>query len=188
MNDLNGAEQVTHGADAEAEEKLERRGQNIVNSSTSSSSRGGNHTSRELEQPNNGSVDVREGGGNDINNSNNDFWEQMTAREGRAAARRAGMRSGDWQAQMQLQEALRESRRVRSKKAYERILSARVHVCLRPRCFTPNLDCVKISVIVRGQRVVHRKKGHRGKVHRHCRHTQRTEKSFKQTAKISGAL
>ncbi|CAM9535837.1 unnamed protein product [Ascophyllum nodosum] len=37
----------------------------------------------------------------------------MTAREGRAAARLAGMRAGDWQAERQLQEALRESRRVR---------------------------------------------------------------------------
>ena len=41
------------------------------------------------------------------------LWEQMTAREGRAAARLAGMRAGDWQAERQLQEALRESRRVR---------------------------------------------------------------------------
>lgn len=41
------------------------------------------------------------------------LWEQMTAREGRDAARRAGMRAGDWQAEKQLQEALRESRLVR---------------------------------------------------------------------------
>ncbi|CAN0527676.1 unnamed protein product [Ectocarpus sp. 12 AP-2014] len=34
----------------------------------------------------------------------------MTAREGKDAARRAGMRAGDWQAERQLQEALRESR------------------------------------------------------------------------------
>lgn len=127
MNDPNGAEQVKHGADEE--EKIEKRGQNIANSSHS-----GNRTSRELEQSNNGPDNVRERGESDINSSNNDFWEQMTAREGRVAARRAGMRPGDWQAQMQLQEALRESRRVRSRKACEIILSCRVRVCLRPMC------------------------------------------------------
>lgn len=35
------------------------------------------------------------------------------AREGREAARPSGMRAGDWQAERQLQEALRESRQVR---------------------------------------------------------------------------
>ncbi|CBN79375.1 conserved unknown protein [Ectocarpus siliculosus] len=40
----------------------------------------------------------------------NTLWEQMTAREGKDAARLAGMRAGDWQAERQLQEALRESR------------------------------------------------------------------------------
>lgn len=53
-----------------------------------------------------------------INNSvqmgeDNTLWDQMTAREGRDDARRAGMRTGDWQAEMQLQEALRESRQVK---------------------------------------------------------------------------
>lgn len=42
----------------------------------------------------------------------NALWDEMTAREGREAARRAGMKTGDWQAERQLQEALRESRRV----------------------------------------------------------------------------
>lgn len=42
----------------------------------------------------------------------NTLWEQMTAREGKDAAHRAGMRAGDWQAERQLQEALRESRQV----------------------------------------------------------------------------
>ena len=45
-------------------------------------------------------------GGDDGDNT---LWEQMTAREGRDAARRAGMSVGDWQAERQLQEALRES-------------------------------------------------------------------------------
>ncbi|CAN0428065.1 unnamed protein product, partial [Ectocarpus sp. 8 AP-2014] len=48
------------------------------------------------------------GAGSDVGNT---LWEQMTAREGKDAARRAGMRAGDWQAERQLQEALRESRR-----------------------------------------------------------------------------
>eukprot|EP00752_Nemacystus_decipiens_P004508 g4116.t1 len=47
--------------------------------------------------------------GNDDDDTNNTLWEQMTAREGRDAARRAGMSVGDWQAERQLQEALRES-------------------------------------------------------------------------------
>lgn len=42
----------------------------------------------------------------------NALWDEMTAREGREAARRAGMKTGDWQAERQLQETLRESRRV----------------------------------------------------------------------------
>ncbi|CAM9548484.1 unnamed protein product [Ectocarpus sp. 4 AP-2014] len=47
------------------------------------------------------------GDGSDVGNT---LWEQMTAREGKDAARLAGMRAGDWQAERQLQEALRESR------------------------------------------------------------------------------
>lgn len=49
------------------------------------------------------------GDGSDVGNT---LWEQMTAREGKDAAHRAGMRAGDWQAERQLQEALRESRQV----------------------------------------------------------------------------
>ncbi|CAM9697819.1 unnamed protein product, partial [Choristocarpus tenellus] len=37
------------------------------------------------------------------------LWEQMTAREGRDAAHRAGMLASDWEAQRHLQQALRES-------------------------------------------------------------------------------
>lgn len=40
------------------------------------------------------------------------LWQQMMAREGREAARPSGVRAGDWQAERQLQEALRESRQV----------------------------------------------------------------------------
>jgi len=38
----------------------------------------------------------QEGNDND-NDGDNTLWEQMTAREGREAARRAGMSVGDWQ-------------------------------------------------------------------------------------------
>lgn len=47
--------------------------------------------------------------GNGKDDGDNTLWEQMTAREGRDAARRAGMSVGDWQAERQLQEALRDS-------------------------------------------------------------------------------
>eukprot|EP00903_Cladosiphon_okamuranus_P009822 g9335.t1 len=50
-----------------------------------------------------------DGDGGDDGDGDNTLWEQMTAREGRDAARRAGMSVGDWQAERQLQEALRES-------------------------------------------------------------------------------
>ncbi|CAM9544928.1 unnamed protein product [Laminaria digitata] len=51
-------------------------------------------------------VDTQAGG------AGSTLWEQMMAREGRDAARPSGMRAGDWQAERQLQEALRESRQV----------------------------------------------------------------------------
>lgn len=63
-----------------------------------------NNTPRRSSQE---GTDDDDGGGNTL-------WEQMTAREGRDAARRAGMGVGDWQAERQLQEALRESVQVSS--------------------------------------------------------------------------
>ena len=55
-----------------------------------------------------------QGGNDNDDDGDNTLWEQMTAREGRDAARRAGMSVGDWQAERQLQEALRESVQVSS--------------------------------------------------------------------------
>ncbi len=71
----------------------------------------------------------------------NTLWEQMTAREGRDAARRAGMSVGDWQAERQLQEALRESAQVKQTSctcdphhAYFRILSSTAAASVQDRC------------------------------------------------------
>ncbi|CAM9514258.1 unnamed protein product [Scytosiphon promiscuus] len=68
---------------------------------------GGNDTGRSMSS---GQMAEDSSNNTNENDGDNTLWDQMTAREGRDDARRAGMRTGDWQAEMQLQEALRESR------------------------------------------------------------------------------
>lgn len=89
--------------------------------------------------------DVSNREGLDEQEEDSTLWEQMTAREERDAARRAGMRAGDWQTERQLQEALRESRMVKRSAAavdYRVILPPKAIPALKVFSRNLNVRCI----------------------------------------------